>query len=385
MNGKSSINRLLMIDDDAAIGRFIKKVAVGLGFEVVTSDDPAVFLKQARTWLPTVIILDLQMPGTDGVELLRDLAADKCAANIILASGVNRKVLESTRELGEARGLRISGILEKPISLAKLRELLAAFKPATLLSTDLSDAIAADHMFLEYQPKLDLRVGRIVGVEALVRWRHPVQGVVQPDTFIALAEQSDLIQRLTDWVIVAAAKQAAIWRRDNLALELAVNISARDIENRDLPERLERHCRDAGFPPTSIVLELTETGAMREPVQMMDVLTRLCLKGFRLSIDDFGTGYSSLVQLQRMPFSEIKIDRSFVMQMTKNKSCRVIAQIIVDLARNLELKSVAEGVEDEAALNALAAMGCDLAQGYHLSRPVTADRIPELARRHMMP
>ncbi len=131
-----------------------------------------------------------------------------------------------------------------------------------------------------------------------------------------------------------------------------------------------------------MILELTETGAMREAVQMMDVLTRLRLKGFRLSIDDFGTGYSSLVQLQRLPFSEIKIDRSFVMQMTKNKGCRVTAEIVVDLARKLELKSVAEGVEDEAALDSLAAMGCDMAQGYFLSRPVAADRIPKIAREY---
>ena len=377
--GNIAVNRLLLIDDDVAIGRFIKRVAEGLEFEAVTTTDPAVFLKRARTWRPTVIILDLQMPGADGIELLRDLAADNCTANVILASGVDRKVLESAKELGEARGLRIVGILQKPISLATLRESLAAFRPVSLLSSELADAIDADHLFLEYQPKVDLRLGRIVGVEALARWKHPLHGIIQPDEFIALAEQSDLIHRLTDWAVVTAAKQTVIWQRDNLALDVAVNVSARDIEDRELPERLDRHCRDAGSSPGSMTLELTETSAMREAVQMMDVLTRLRLKGFRLSIDDFGTGYSSLVQLQRLPFSEVKIDRSFVIQMTKNKGCRVIAEIVVDLARKLELKSVAEGVEDEAALNLLAGMGCDMAQGYFLSRPVAADRIPKLA------
>ncbi len=378
----TDVNRLLVIDDDAAIGRFIKRVAEGLGFKTVITSDPATFLEKARVWHPTVVILDLQMPGTDGVELLRELAAEKCAANVVLTSGVDRKVLESVKALGEARGLLIVGILHKPISLATMRTLLVPLKADSLLLSDLAEAIDTGQLLLEYQPKLDFCRGRFVGVEALVRWKHPIQGVIQPDRFIELAEQSDLIHRLTDWVVVAAAKQIALWQRNNLALEVAVNVSARDIVDRKLPERLDQHCRDAGISPESMIIELTETGAMREAVQMMDVLTRLRLKGFRLSIDDFGTGYSSLVQLQRLPFSEIKIDRSFVGQMMKNKSCRVIAEIIVDLAQRLELTSVAEGVEDKAAFDSLAAMGCNMAQGYYLSRPVTADRIPQLICQH---
>ncbi|MGC2415529.1 MAG: EAL domain-containing protein [Stellaceae bacterium] len=154
------------------------------------------------------------------------------------------------------------------------------------------------------------------------------------------------------------------------------------IEDLDLPERLHQHCKDARIDPNRMMLELTETSAMREAVQMMDVLTRLRLKGFKLSIDDFGTGYSSLVQLQRMPFSEIKIDQSFVMQMTRDDSCRVIVEIVVELARRLRLRSVAEGVEDEATLRALIDMGCDEAQGYHLSRPIAAAGMSLLLREH---
>ena len=175
---------------------------------------------------------------------------------------------------------------------------------------------------------------------------------------------------------MAAAKQAAEWHTDNPGLEVAVNIAAKNVEDLGLPDRLHKHCRAAGIDCASITLELTETGAMREAVQMMDVLTRLRLKGFKLSIDDFGTGYSSLVQLQKLPFSEVKIDRSFVMQMMKNEGCMAIVEIVIDLARKLGLRSVAEGVDDEAALHALMMLGCDLAQGYHLARPVAADRIP---------
>jgi len=377
-------NRLLIVDDEPGIVRLIKRIGEGSGFEVVATEDPRAFQKAARSWRPTLIIMDLKMPGVDGIQLLRDLAADKCAAQVVLASGEDCKVLETALQLGRERGLRMRGMLQKPIHVETLRELLATFKPLsrTLLSSDLADAIAANHLFLEYQPKLDCRLARITGVEALVRWRHPVRGIIMPDQFIALAEETDVIHQLTDWVVAAAAKQAAVWRADNLIFEVAVNISAKDLEDLELPERLYQRCRDAGIDPVSMILELTETSAMREAVQMMDVLTRLRLKGFKLSIDDFGTGYSSLVQLQRMPFSELKIDRSFVMQMMDNKSCKVIVEIVIDLARRLELKSVAEGVEGEAVLDALIGIGCDMAQGYCVSRPLAADDVSGFVRNH---
>jgi EAL domain-containing protein (putative c-di-GMP-specific phosphodiesterase class I) len=271
--------------------------------------------------------------------------------------------------------------LPKPMRVESLQERLAALKRAwqPLLSTEIEAALAADQLFLEYQPKLDCRLGRITGAEALVRWRHPTQGIIRPDQFIALAEETGLIHGVTDWVVATAAAQAASWRADHLDLEIAVavNFSASDLQDLNLPERLEHHCRNAGIEPTFLTLELTETGAMRTAVQMMDVLTRLRLKGFRLSIDDFGTGYSSLVQLQRMPFSELKIDQSFVMQMLSNRGCRVIVEIIIDLARKLGLNSVAEGVEEDAALKALIDMGCDMAQGYCISRPIAPELVPQ--------
>jgi EAL domain-containing protein (putative c-di-GMP-specific phosphodiesterase class I) len=289
--------------------------------------------------------------------------------------------MESAIQLGRERGLNMSQPLPKPMRVESLQERLDAFKQECkpLLSADLEAALSADQLFLEYQPKLDCHLGRITGAEALVRWHHPTRGIIQPNQFIALAEETGLIHGVTDWVVATAAAQAARWRADHLDLEIAVavNFSASDLQDLDLPDRLEQHCWDAGSDPTFLTLELTETGAMREAVQMMDVLTRLRLKGFRLSIDDFGTGYSSLVQLQRMPFSEIKVDLSFVTQMMSNAGCRAIVEIIIDLARKLGLKSVAEGVEDDAALKALIAMGCDTAQGYYISRPIAADLMPQ--------
>jgi EAL domain-containing protein (putative c-di-GMP-specific phosphodiesterase class I) len=377
MIGNLLSNRLLAVDDDAALGRLIKNTAESAGFEVSVTKAPEAFAEKARIWSPTVLMLDLGMPGTDGIQILRGLAADSCLGHVILMSGADSKVVETATRLGRARGLKISGVLQKPVQVEALRKFLAQFQVAkALLTADLAGAIATNQLFLDYQLKLDCRAARMTGAEALVRWRHPTLGIVPPDQFIPLAEETDLIHRLTDWVVVAAAKQMAAWHVHNPELEIAINISAKDVQDLTLPDRLHKHCRGAGIDCASVTLELTETGAMREALQMMDVLTRLRLKGFKLSIDDFGTGFSSLVQLQNMPFSEVKIDRSFVMQMMDNEGCKAIVEIVIDLARKLGLQCVAEGVEDEATLHRLMLLGCDAAQGYHLSRPVAAARIP---------
>jgi len=375
-------DRLLVIDDEPSFGRVIKKVAQECGFEVAVTQDPSAFLKAARQWHPTVIMLDLKMPGTDGIQLLRTLAGDKCPAHVVVTSGEDGKVLDTAMQLGRERGLNMGEVLPKPVRTQDLRERLAELKriPKLRLSGDLARALATDELFLEYQPKFDCRRARITGVEALVRWNHPIEGVILPDRFIALAEENGIINRLTDRVVAAAAMQAARWHAAELPLDVAVNISARDLQDLDLPDRLEQHCLSAGIDTGIMTLELTETGAMREAVQMMDVLTRLRIKGFKLSIDDFGTGYSSLVQLQKMPFSEIKIDQSFVIQMPRNRGCKVIVEIVVDLARKLGLTSVAEGVEEESALNCLVQMGCDAVQGHYICRPLAAGRVADFVR-----
>jgi EAL domain-containing protein (putative c-di-GMP-specific phosphodiesterase class I)/ActR/RegA family two-component response regulator len=375
-------DRLLVVDDEPGFGRIVERVGRAVGFDVSFTEDAAVFTNTARLWHPSVILLDLKMPDTDGIQLLRTLAADKCAAHIVLTSGADEKVLNSAMQLGRERGLDMGEPLPKPVGLDALRLRLIGYKQPSLHAVDIELAVAQEQLFLEYQPMLDTHRQRIAGAEALVRWQHPTRGRLTPDRFIGLAEKTGLITKVTDWVVAVAARQAAQWRADGLPLDVAVNISAADIVDIDLPDRLARYCSDAGTEPAFLTLELTETGAMREAVQMMDVLTRLRLKGFKLSIDDFGTGYSSLVQLQRMPFSELKIDQSFVMNMTNNRGCAVIVEIVIDLARKLGLTSVAEGVEDEAALNTLGAMGCDLAQGYYLSRPLAPELLPEFIRRY---
>jgi CheY-like chemotaxis protein len=196
-------NRLLVIDYDPAVGRLVKTAAEGLGFEVVLTEDPSTILKTARSWRPTVLMLDLRIPGTDGIELLRGLAEDKCGAHVILMSGMDDKVLETAVRLGRDRGLKMSDVVQKPLQLNTIRELLVRFQPTQMaLVADLAEAIAADQLFLEYQLIIDCRLARMTGVEALLRWRHPTLGIIPPDQFIPLAEETNLIHRLTDWVAV---------------------------------------------------------------------------------------------------------------------------------------------------------------------------------------
>jgi EAL domain-containing protein (putative c-di-GMP-specific phosphodiesterase class I) len=384
-----------MIDDDLAFCRLIKRVAEPHGLEVIATDDTETFKKASQSWSPSLIVVDLQMPGTDGIELLRDLALNKCSAQIVVTSGLDLRTLDSAMRLGTERGLKMNGVLQKPVPLETLNDLMARHKQADGeflgsaveprdaerqeigLSGDLREGITADQLFLEYQPKVD-RLGGVAGVEALVRWLHPRRGVIRPDQFITLAEKTDLIDPLTDWVFTAAMKQAAAWRHQGIVLEVAINVSAKNLRDIQLPDRLARHCEEFGISPDSVTLELTETSAMRDPVQMMDVLTRLRVKGFKLSIDDFGTGYSSLIQIRRMPFSELKIDLSFVMHMLEDRDCKVIVEAIIDLARKLGLQSVAEGVESKQIWDALLRLECDRGQGYYLGRPMDAEQIQRM-------
>ena len=374
--------RLLVVDDDPAFARIVRRIAEPLGFAVATSEAETC-REIVASWRPAVIVLDLHMPGIDGIEILRQLAADHCGAEIFLASGaVDKRTLEITARLGEERGLKVSAVLRKPVRAAELQDLLRAAQATIpeISASAVAEAIAAGQLFLEYQPKLDCRLRRITGAEALVRWRHPTRGVIAPDRFIPLAECADLMVPLTGWVVAAALSAAAVWHQQGLPLEIAINISGRNLREIELPDRMERECKRSAVAPDRVILELTETQAMGDAVRAMDVLTRLRLKGFKLSIDDFGTGYSSLVQLHRMPFSELKIDRPFVAGLIDNEECRVISETIIALAHKLGLRCVAEGVESEAILNALVAMECDEAQGYWLSRPIAGDRVVDFAR-----
>ncbi|MCG3112202.1 MAG: EAL domain-containing protein [Candidatus Manganitrophus sp. SB1] len=240
-----------------------------------------------------------------------------------------------------------------------------------ILMGDLRHAIDRNELFLQYQPKIDLRNRSIIGVEALVRWQHPSRGTVPPDQFIPLSEQGGLIKPLTLWVLKAALSQCHAWHQAGLKLSVAVNLSARNLQDSQLPDQVARLLQAYDLGPGWLHLEITESVIMADPTRAMEILNQLSKMEVHLSIDDFGTGYSSLGYLKKLPVDEIKIDKSFVKEMAVEKDDAMIVRSTIDLAHNLGLKVVAEGIETQEIYDRLVALGCDAAQGYYISRPVS--------------
>lgn len=244
------------------------------------------------------------------------------------------------------------------------------------LMMELRQAIARDELELYYQPKIDVATARVVHAEALVRWNHPRHGVMRPDEFIPLAEQSGKIGLITKWVIRKAIAQCAAWRREGLDLTVAVNLSALDLFDSELPTFISGLLSDAGLPAANVVLEITESAVMRDAAHAQKVLADLKRRGLCLAIDDFGTGYSSLAHLKRLPVDELKIDKSFVLNLTESATDDlVIVRSTIELAHNMGLVVIAEGVETAEAWQILKRFGCDMAQGYYMSPPLTAAAI----------
>jgi diguanylate cyclase (GGDEF)-like protein len=248
---------------------------------------------------------------------------------------------------------------------------------------ELRRALEEDELELHYQPQARLDTGAVVGVEALVRWRHPQRGLIYPDEFVPLAEQSGLMRLLTQWVVDAALMQAAQWRRRRLPVHIAVNVSVRDLHDVAFADYVQGRLDHYDVPARSLQLEITEGVLMSDPTRAAATLRSLAVLGLELSLDDFGTGYSSLVHLKRLPVREIKIDRSFVQRMDVNEEDAAIVRSIIDLGGALGLRVVAEGVETVDAWNALAELGCDLAQGYYLGKPMPAVEMTDLLERSL--
>lgn len=396
------LRRLLILDDEPMTGATLQRMVALNGFEArhVTHVDE--FFRLMKEWAPDVVSLDLIMPGMDGIEVIRSLGARHLRSQIIITSGVDQRVLDAAERSARAHGLNIVGSLAKPFSARDLRQLL--HKATQCLDTqgsapvdlrgqashalsagDLRRALLRHEIKLAYQPKVHCSTGVLIGFEALARWPHPELGHVSPELFVTLAERHGLIDELSCYI----TDQALTWlaqlplgtdsgslERQYLELaQLSLNVSALSLSNEALFDSIALRCRQLGIAPQRIILELTETSAMQDPTTALDNLTRLRLQGFHLSIDDFGTGYSSMVQLVKLPFSEIKIDKSFVMTAAVSEESRAIMRSVVDLGRSLGLTSTAEGVEDEFALNYLRELGCDNVQGYFVSRPLAPDAV----------
>lgn len=330
-----------------------------------------------------IIICDLDMPEMDGMEFIRHVGETGVPVSLILSSALERSLIASVETMTRAYGITLLGAVDKPATPQKLADLIgkhgkghAAAKKAPLKQMpvgEIAAGLAAGQFEPFLQPKVALSDGEVTGAEALVRWRHPQMGLVPPAAFIPTLEAAGMIDDLT-WVMLdKSAAIAGQWAKKGLPYTISVNLSLKSLDDPKLADRITEAVRGQGIEPSSIILEVTETAAMTDVARCLENLARLRMKGFGLSIDDYGTGYSSMQQLARVPYTELKIDQSFVLGAASQPRLRVMLESSMELANKLGLTVVAEGVETRQDWDLLKELGCQKAQGYYIAKPMPAD------------
>lgn len=337
--------------------------------------DPDQALETIATFDPHLIFLDLTFPERDGLSILQDLAPRNPNAPVILISACEQEVMRSAHRVAQRLGLQILDPLPKPVSIVGLHGILREFEsqPTVVTGAAIRHALENDQITLEYQPKVCLETGAYRGVEALARWRVP-GGVIPPDRFIPVVERDDrLAHSLLVYVLKRAARDKDAW--SGPGAHCAVNMSGRCVYDRRLPDLLTTLLKGTQARPQDFVLEMTETASFEQPSQTEEILTGLRLRRFGLSLDDFGTGHSSLLQLQQMPFNEIKIDRQFIETVLQDNRSDRIVRMMVGLGAALGSTTVAEGIKKPDQARMLAGIGCSLGQGFYFARPLTAEAL----------
>lgn len=385
---KSTV-RILVLDDDPFMLKLLGCMLEKQGYTTfATCDRGHAALKSfdSPNSPPDLILLDLNMPEMDGVEFVRHLVGQNYIGSLILVSGEDERMLQAARKLVQAHNIPVLGHLQKPVQPERLSALLEKWAPPSIGSPraakkvygadEVRTAINNSELVNYYQPKVAVATGKVVGVETLVRWRHPADGMVFPDQFIGVAEAHGLIDELTRVVLTGALAQAKAWQEAGLALRVAINVSMDNLASLDFPDFVCGLAARAGVSSKDVVLEVTESRLMQDLRAPLEILTRLRLKRFRLSIDDFGTGHSSLAQLRDIPFGELKIDKSFVHGAWANDTLRAMFGSSLGLAEQLDMEVVAEGVEDRADWDFVRRTGCEMAQGYFIARPMPAADLP---------
>jgi EAL domain-containing protein (putative c-di-GMP-specific phosphodiesterase class I) len=378
--GTAARPRLLVIDDEVGIRTLVRRIGRQAGFEVQEAG-AALELRARLQQAQDVIALDLAMPDIDGIEVIRELAQSGCKARLILISGFDRRVLDTAARLATGLGLNLKGALSKPFSVTDLLALLRAEQQAPggsiarleVTAAELQRALDAGELVVHFQPQVDFADGGWRGVEALVRWQHPDYGLIHPAEFIPLAQTEEFAIPVTQRVLaLALAGYSELVETAGYDGALAINIPGSALSDVHFPEHVMARIGERGIAHRHIVFEVTETSLANQPTVAADILARLRIKGFNLSIDDFGTGYSSLESLHRLPFTELKIDMQFVQAAETDGVARAIVENSIELAKQLGMKVIAEGVQTAGQWRWLKARGCHLAQGYLVSRPLPA-------------
>jgi EAL domain-containing protein (putative c-di-GMP-specific phosphodiesterase class I)/ActR/RegA family two-component response regulator len=384
--------RVMLVDDDPAVldltGQFLGQVGI-VQIEKADNGLSGLHALDARSSPPDIIICDLNMPGMDGVEFIRHIGERRIPSGIILASGEDSRILSTVQSLARYHGLYVLGVMAKPIVPENLASLVRSYdsRRAPEIPREIQ-AITEEEFVNEidsrlaayFQPKVRLSDSRVYGVEALARWNHPTRGVLGPAAFVPLAEQTGKIGMLTEGILRLAVAFGGEWHKSGLDLSISVNFAVDDLNRVDLPEYVVGCTANAGLHTSRLILEVTESQIMTNLKASTETLSRLRLKGVGLSIDDFGTGYSSMEQLKRVPFTEIKVDRSFVSGAVNDSTARAILESTISLGKSLKLSVVAEGAETREDWELLAKLGCDLVQGYYVAKPMPGDEIPGWVR-----
>ena len=377
--------RVLVLDDEPFMLKLLGQMLANQGYTQVTTCDSgqrALDLLDGPNYAADLVLCDLNMPEMDGIEFVRKLVERHYTGSLILVSGEDERVLQTAEKLVQAHHITVLGRLHKPPTPDGLAALLDKWAPPSRAgfraakksygADEVRAAITNGELVNYYQPKVAVATGKVVGVETLVRWRHPVDGMVFPDQFIGVAEANGLLDDLTRVVLASALAQLKAWHSAGLVLRVAVNVSMDNLASLDFADFVAEQTAAADVSPKDVVLEVTESRLMNDLRAPLEILTRLRLKRFGLSIDDFGTGHSSLAQLRDIPFDELKVDRSFVHGAWTDNTARAIYEASLSLAKQLNMDVVAEGVENQADWDFLRRTGCDLAQGYFIARPMPA-------------
>lgn len=394
MSQSLNLGRVLVIDDDPLMLHAIELQLTRLNVTDVVICESAseglmkVFDPHQSDF--SLVICDLQMPVMDGVEFVRRLADGGYSGGLMLLSGEDARTLQAATLLAKTYRLNFLGSLSKPVPLDKLHQALLGFEPRlskgaipankAYTAEQLREAIELGQMVVFYQPKVSVKDGTLFGLEAMVRWQHPQDGLVSPDRFIGLAEENGLIDQLTRAVLVQSIRQIGQWRNQGQVVKVSVNVSMDNLHALDFPEMVSSILLENEVDPRQLVLEITESRLMHNLNKVLDIVTRLRLKRIGLALDDFGTGHSSLAQLRDMPFDELKLDRSFVHDAVGDTVRAAILHGTIQMARQLQMDWVAEGVEDRADWRYLRQIGGGYAQGYFVSKPMLPESLEHWQR-----